>query len=282
MRDLIDLHVHSTCSDGTFTPTELVVMAHRKKMKAFALTDHDTTAGIGEAIATANLMEPTIEVIPGIELSTAYKGKDIHIIGLGIDYKDIYFQTELVNIQVARDNRNAKIIMNLQQRGIIIDLTSMHDFFGDTILTRAHFARYLLNKGYVSNINDAFAKYIGDNAPCFVPKEEVTPYQAIQLIHKSGGKAILAHPLLYHFTHEELRILLSTLKKSGLDGIEVLYSMNRHGDEQRMKQLAKEFDLKISGGSDFHGRNKPGINLGTGKGNINISYDIWKRLKEDL
>ncbi len=278
MRDLIDLHVHSSCSDGSFTPTELVQLAHKKGMKAFALTDHDTMEGVEEAIAAGLQMQPPLEVIPGIELSTAYQKKDIHIVGLGINHHDAHFQAELTRIQVARDGRNTKIIANLQNEGVNITEELMYEAYGDAIWTRAHLGRFLLNNGYVSDIKDAFSKYIGDDAPCFVPKEELSPYRAIQMIHESGGIAILAHPLLYNFTLEELETLIESLKKSGLDGMEVMYSNNRQGDEQRMKLLTVKYNLGVSGGSDFHGANKPTIDLGTGKGNLNMSYDIWKAL----
>lgn len=278
MRDLIDLHVHSSCSDGSFTPTELVQLAHKKGMRAFALTDHDTMDGVAEAIAVGLQMQPPLEVIPGIELSTAYQKKDIHIVGLRINHHDAHFQEELTRIQVARDGRNAKIISNLQKEGIDITEELMYAAFGDAVWTRAHLGRFLLNNGYVSDIKDAFSRYIGDDAPCFVPKEELSPHRAIQMIHESGGIAILAHPLLYNFTLGELETLIESLKKSGLDGMEVMYSNNRQGDEQRMKLLTVKYDLGVSGGSDFHGSNKPTIDLGTGKGNLNMSYDIWKSL----
>lgn len=278
MKDLIDLHVHSHCSDGSFSPTELVALAAQKGLKAFALTDHDTTDGIDEAIhASAQLTSP-IEIIPGIELSTYYNKKDIHIIGLGIQKDNIYFKEKLLVFQNSRDARNVKIMANLRDSGIDITHEKMHAAFGDTIWTRAHIAKFLFNHGYVKNQADAFARYIGDDAPCFVPRVEVTPYQGIDLIHEGGGVAILAHPLLYSLSTTELDTLVSKLVHAGLDGIEAMYSMNRYGDEQRMKTLAKKYSLKLSGGSDFHGSNRPNVQLGTGKGNINITYDTWKNL----
>ncbi|MFI3171234.1 MAG: PHP domain-containing protein [Eubacteriales bacterium] len=278
MKNLIDLHVHSNYSDGTLTPTELVALANKKQLRAFALTDHDTTDGILDAFQAAKESGTGIEIIPGIELSTVYKKKDIHIVGLGININDCYFQDNLKQFQSARDVRNYKMIEKLQDKGISITIESMFEQFGDIVLTRAHFARYLQDRGYVSNMHDAFPKYIGDDAPCYVPKERVTPYQAIQLIHSSGGKAILAHPLLYNLSTEELDILIASLSKAGLDGLEVYYSQNRYGDEQKMKMIASKYNLKLSGGSDFHGSNKPNIQLGTGKGNVNMEYSIWKNL----
>lgn len=277
MKKNIDLHVHSNCSDGTLSPIELVELAHKKNLMAFALTDHDTTDGIKEATIAAKSYD--IELIPGIELSTNYQNQDIHILGLGIDTEDVYFQEELMKFQDSRDIRNIKMIGKLQDAGIDITYDKMLARFSDSVWTRAHFARFLQDHNYVSNMWDAFPKYIGDDAPCFVPREKVTPFQAVQLIHEGGGYAILAHPLLYRLSNSRLDTLVMELKSSGLDGLEVMYSMNRKMDESDMKVLARKYGLKISGGSDFHGSNKPNIQLGTGKGNLNISYDVWKQIQ---
>lgn len=277
MKKNIDLHVHSNCSDGTLSPEELVVLAHKKKLSAFALTDHDTIDGVIPATKVAETYG--IELIPGIELSTNYKEKDIHILGLGIDITNHYFQDELIKFQNSRDLRNLKMIEKLQQAGIDITYEKMKERFSDSVLTRAHFAKFLEENNYISNMWDAFPKYIGDNAPCFVSREKVTPFQAIQLIHESGGYAFLAHPLLYNFSTSDLELLLQELAAAHLDGIEAIYSTNRKMDEANMKMLAKKYQLKISGGSDFHGANKPNIQLGTGKGNLNISYELWNNIQ---
>ncbi len=270
----IDLHTHSNCSDGTLSPKELVELANKKHLCAFALTDHDTIDGIEAAQLAASIYN--IEVIPGIELSTAYKNKDIHILGLGIDITNIYFLDSLKKFQEAREWRDRQMIEKLRTAGIDITYEEMVAKFPNSVFTRAHFARFIYEAGHVTDMWDAFPKYIGDDAPCFVPREKVTPYQAIDLIHEGGGYAILAHPLLYKLKNQELEQLIASLKKSGLDGLEVPYSMNRYGDEAYLRQLAKKHNLKISGGSDFHGSNKPNIQLGSGRGNLNISYDVWK------
>ncbi len=280
MTDLIDLHVHSTCSDGTLSPTELVDLAIKKNLRAFALTDHDTIEGINEAMNAVKERGSRLEIIPGIEFSTSYCGRDIHILGLGIQHNNVHFQERLFQFQDSRDLRNDKMMAKLCEEGLYITREMMQERFDDTIWTRAHFARILLELGYISNLNDAFEKYIGDDGPCFIPREKVTPFQAIRLIHEGGGKAVLAHPLLYNLSSNELDLLVSELAKCGLDGMEVIYAMNRHGDEQRMRLLAKKYHLKQSGGSDFHGLNKPNIQLGSGKGNVNIPYQVWKNLKE--
>lgn len=276
MEELIDLHVHSNCSDGTYTPEELVAYALEKGLKAFALTDHDTTAGIARAQRAAS--GTGLELIPGIELSTEYKGKDIHILGLGIDPENAYFQDQLLRFQNARNLRNEKMIEKLREHGIDITLEQMRACFPDSVWTRAHFARYLFDHGYVKEMWDAFDLYLGDHAPCFIPREKVTPFQAVQLIHEGGGYAVLAHPLLYRLGEEPLNLLVKTLTGCGLDGIEAIYSTNRFSDEADMRQFARRYGLAITGGSDFHGSNKPSIDLGCGKGNLRIPYRLWKTI----
>lgn len=278
MNKTIDLHVHSSCSDGTLSPEELVDYALEKGLSAIALTDHDTIDGIAPSLEAAS--GTALEVIPGIELSTHYQGKDIHILGLDIDISDSRFQEALTHFQNSRERRNAQIIERLNDCSIDISLEQMADHFPESVWTRAHFACYLRDEGYVSSIKDAFERYIGDEAPCFVPREKVTPLHAIELIHSCGGYASLAHPLLYHLSNFELDTLVAHLTDAGIDALEAVYSTNRWTDESDLRRLARKYGLKITGGSDFHGDIKPSIDLGSGRGNLSISYDIWKALKQ--
>ncbi len=277
MEKFIDLHVHSTASDGTLTPSQLVSLAEEKKLRAFALTDHDTTAGLEEALLAAE--NSPVEVIPGIELSTTWQGRDVHIVGLDMDYKNSYFQESLSRFLDSRNIRNEKILSLLQREGIPITEASMAEAFPDSVWTRAHFARYLLDHKYVGSMNEAFDRYLGDHAKCYVPREKVTPFQAISLIHEGGGIAVFAHPALCRLDKDRLESLAAQLKQSGLEGIEAYYSTYRPSDEQRVIQLAKRHGLALSGGSDFHGSNKPQIQLGTGKGNLKIPYYILENLR---
>lgn len=264
----IDLHVHSNCSDGTFSPSQLVEYALEKGLKAIALTDHDTTEGIEEARAAAQ--NTYLQVIPGIELSTAFLGRDIHILGLNIDPENTYFQEKIKAFQQEREQRNRTMISRMQKEGLRITWQDMADNFPDSIWTRAHFARFLADTGQVHTLAEAFNRFLGDHAPCFVPRNKVTPLEAVKMIHQGKGKAVLAHPLLYHLTEEQLEELVQSLVQSGLDGIEVIYSTNTGLDEVRMRQLAKKYGIFITGGSDFHGSNKPSIDLGKGRGNLKI------------
>ena len=274
----IDLHTHSTCSDGTLTPTELVACAAAKNLSALALTDHDTIAGIPEALAAAATYD--LELIPGLEFSTNYNGRDIHVLGLNIRWQDPQFLKELRDFQDTRDLRNRKMIARLQEYNVDISWEQMAAENPDSVWTRANFGRYLLNHGYVHTIKDAFSRYIGDDAPCFVPREKVTPGQAADLIHRAGGFAILAHPILYKLSEEAIDALVAHLKNDhALDGIEAIYSTYRWTDESRVRQLARKYALCITGGSDFHGSNKPDIGLGTGRGNLRIPYVLWENLQ---
>ena len=273
----IDLHVHSNCSDGTYTPTQLVDYARQKGLSAFALTDHDTIAGLPEAFAAARKAD--IELISGIEFSTEYLGKDVHIVGLDFDYENEEFTTELFRFQDSRNIRNRKMIKRMQEEGIDITWEAMEERFGEAVWTRAHFARYLTDQGYVSEMKDAFRLYLADDAPCFVPREKVTPAQAVQLIRRCKGIPVLAHPVLYHLSQDQLQVLITDLKRAGLIGIEALYSTYTQEDERFIRHLAAAKGLYISGGSDFHGSNKPDIDLGCGKGNLKIPYEIWEQLR---
>ncbi len=277
MKELTDLHVHSCFSDGTYTPTKLAAYAKEKGLKAFALTDHDTVLGIDEAMAAGKTQG--IEVIPGIEFSTNYTEKDIHVLGLGIDWKDARFLRKLREFQDSRDLRNRKMIQRMADCGIAITYEKMQEAFPDSTWTRANFARYLVDRKYAKSTKEAFARYVGDDAPCFVPREKVTPFQAVELIRENGGLAVLAHPVLYHLSDEDLDTLVSRLKDYGLDGVEAIYSTYRWYDETHIKALARKYGLSITGGSDFHGSNKPDIDLGVGRGNLKISYDLWISLK---
>lgn len=274
----IDLHTHSCKSDGSLTPTQLIDLAIQKNLAAIALTDHDTEAGIEEAIAAANGKE--IEVIPGIEFSTEYEGRDIHIVGLYIDHKSEEFQKYLKDFRDSRDLRNQKMCLKLQEYGLDITYEEMQKAFPGSVMTRAHYARYIYEKGYVKAIPDAFDRYVGDNAPCFIPREKVTPSQAVKLILSAGGVPVLAHPILYHMSEPRLETLVSKLKEDGLVAIEAIYSTYNAREERQIRQLAAKYDLLLSGGSDFHGKAKPGLELGTGYGKLFVPYELLKQIKE--
>lgn len=278
----IDLHVHSDCSDGTFSPEELVQLALDNELVAFSLTDHDTVDGVGRALAAAE--SRPISVIPGVELSCEYvvspeRKKEIHILGYNIDYTLPELREALVRVAEERDNRNRKMCENLHGAGFPIDYEALTERFGSTILTRAHFARFLLEQGAIPSIDAAFKKILAEDGPYFVPRRYLTPEEGISLIKKAGGKPVLAHPLLYKFSVTQLHDLITELKGYGLVGIEAMYSRNRGNDEAFVRKLARDFDLFITGGTDFHGANKPDLEIGRGEGNLRVPVMLLENLK---
>ena len=275
----IDLHVHSCCSDGSFTPEELVALAQSAGLSAFALTDHDTTDGIGQALLAAE--GSGLEVVPGIEFSTRWLHRDIHILGYYIDYRAQSFQETLHGFLAARDVRNRQMCERIrEQTGIPVTVETLSGYFPDAVITRAHMAAWLADMDYVETRAVAFDKYLGEHAPCFVPKTQVTPEDAIRLIRSHGGIPVLAHPLLYALSKKQLRQLVGSLKESGLKGSEAVYVLNRGSDEAFVRSLAEQYGLLVTGGSDFHGKNKPHIALGTGiKQSLAVPYELLEELK---
>ncbi len=278
----IDLHTHSTASDGTLSPTELVEYAYSRGLSAIALTDHDTTAGIKEALAAAQKMKSEdreIELIPGIELSSGYHGKEIHIVGLYIDPDSEYLQRRLSKFIINREKRNRQMCSLCTQKGLPISYEEMREEFGNTVLTRAHFAKMMMKKGYVRSVKEAFERYVGDGKPCFVSRKKITPMRAVEIIRKSGGFPVFAHPVLTGMSKQNLDELTGKLKAAGLMGIEAYYGTYTASDERDIRALAEKYDLALSGGSDFHGQNKAHIELGTGTGRLFIAPENLDNIK---
>ncbi len=275
---IIDLHVHSNASDGTLSPGELVDEAKKAGLFAFALTDHDTTDGIKEAKEAAS--KAGIELISGVELSTEYEGKEIHVLGLCIDENEPSLQKRMAAFRTGRDNRNIYMLEKLRNAGFDITIEDLQARFPDAVLTRAHIARFLLDQGAIPDMKTAFTRYIGDDCPCYVPREKITPMEAVSFILEARGIPILAHPVMYHMKEEQLLRMLQEMKACGLCGIEAIYSENTPADEQLYKEIARLQGLLISGGSDFHGSNKPDLYLGKGRGRLFIPYALLAGIKE--
>ena len=276
----IDLHVHSTASDGTLTPSEVVDHAVKVGLSAFALTDHDTLQGVAEAKERAAWHKSQghpVEVYPGVEISAAYKNRDIHILGLLVDETNEILDRALTSFLENRNTRNDKMLEKFAEHGIELTMEDLTEDAPGSVITRAHFAGALIKKGIVASMQEAFEKYIGDDGPCYVAREYMSPEQAISIIKKAGGVPVLAHPLLYKLPQDELYALVERLKNAGLKGIEV-YSNNRGQDEVNVKALANHFGLVCTGGSDFHGAAKPTIELGSGKGNLKIPYSVLENV----
>lgn len=270
--DYIDLHVHTTASDGTFTPPQLAEYAEQKGLYAVAITDHDTVAGIGSAVESAKSLK--LKVIPGIELSADYSGREIHLLGYFIDYLNKDFLKALEPLKNSRDNRNILMLKKLEEIGVGISIENLNDRFKNSVITRAHIATYMIEKGVVKDKKEAFEKYIGKGGVCYVDRKRIPAGDAIKLVKMAGGLPVLAHPLLYHMDNKVLLKTIEDLKNQGLMGIEAIYSSHSKKEEWDLRAIAKRFHLYITGGSDFHGDIKPDIDLGTGHGNLKIPREI--------
>ncbi len=283
---MIDLHVHSNHSDGTLSPEELVTLAAATGLSAFALTDHDTVSGIAAAKQAAQESTAAgrpVTVISGTEISAAYAKRDIHILGLFINEHDPALLTALEEAVSARERRNELMAERFRALGIPLSLEVLREINPDTVITRAHFAKYLLEHHYVKNQPEAFERYLGYDAPCFIPREYMQPERAISLILKAGGIPVLAHPLLYRLPPKELEALLKRLCAAGLKGLEVYYSSNTSFDESIVYGLANRYGLLMTGGTDFHGDNKPNLYLGTGRNkNVTIPDSLLEPLYDYL
>ncbi len=276
----IDLHTHSNCSDGTYSVKELMDYAHEKNLAAIALTDHDTVDGLDEASSYVKEKYPDMELVPGIEFSTDEEGKDVHIVGLYIDHHNTEFTGKLQQFIDSRTERNKKMCRKLtEEAGIPIPYEELVSSFPGAVLTRAHYAKFMVDRGFVRSRNEVFDKYIGDNCPYFVDREKISPEEAISYVLEAGGVPVLAHPILYHFSDRKLDALVERLKGAGLKGIEAIYSTYSPSEERQIKALAEKYELLISGGSDFHGANKPRIDLGSGMGKLFLPEDLLIPIK---
>jgi predicted metal-dependent phosphoesterase TrpH len=262
----VDLHCHSTASDGTLSPTEVVRLAARSELSAIALTDHDTIAGATEAAAEARAIG--IDFRPGIEISAEYPHPGtMHILGYGVDPDSATLKSLTTTLIAGRDNRNPRIIAKLQELGVKITMEEVEQEAGGQVVGRPHIAAILHRKGYVSSIKEAFNKYLAQGAPAYFDKERLTPRQALEMIRQSGGLPVLAHAIQLRTDNDgQLDRVVKDLVDLGLAGIEVFHS--DHNDEWigKCQKLAAKYSLLKTGGSDFHGTNKAHIPLGMARG----------------
>ena len=271
----IDLHVHTTASDGTCTPAEVAELAHKIGLKAIAITDHDTESGYFEAAEAGEKLG--IEVVPGIEISTKY-GVAVHILGYFIDPQSPELRPVLDWVINDRNDRNRKMAELMAADGLPFDYDEMRARFGESI-GRPHFARMLYELGLAESVNDAFERYVEKGQKYYLPRTIIPIEMAVETICRSGGVAVLAHPFQYKKNDAELRELIEHCMAHGLRGMECRYSGYDAQQTACLEGLAEEYGLLKTGGSDFHGANKPTISLGAGKGELNVPYAWLGRLK---
>ncbi len=273
---MIDLHTHSTASDGTLSPRDLVRLAAKSKLDAVALTDHDTLDGLEEALAAGR--EFDIEVIPGCELSVDLNRGSMHIVGLWTKPDSPALCGNFSFIHTARAKRNQKIINKLNEMSIDITLKEVEALAQGTI-GRPHIAQVLVKKGLVRNFEEAFHKYVGNNGKAYVPRARLSVQQALAALSQDGATSILAHPRFLGLRPPQLEEKLRELKGLGLDGMEVYYPGHDARTMDHYLRIADRLGLAISGGSDFHGAVKPNITLGRGKGSLFIPARVLDDLK---
>ncbi len=277
----IDLHAHTTASDGDHTPTELVRHAIATGLTAIAVTDHDTTDGVAEALQAG--AEQGIEVIPGIELSAEIGRGQCHVLGYGIDPAAPALLSRLREVLENRALRNDQIIKNLQGFGFDITLKDVAAVAGGDVLARPHFARVLVNKGYVGSVQEAFDLYLAKGAKAYVDRARLLPEEAIALLHEAGGVAVLAHPNNMKRDEAETETEIARLQSLGLDGIEARYNLHTPEDTARYLALADRLGLLTTGGSDFHGPTvKPKVYLGHVEGDRPAPTALLSALKQAL
>lgn len=276
----IDLHVHSSVSDGTLSPAEVTRLAKKAGLSAYALTDHDSVSGVSEAVRAAD--GSRLRVISGTELSSLYEGKEIHILGLFVDPNAPELTQALEDLRQKRQQRNLDMLTHFQENGFDLSLSDLNHGQENRVITRAHFARALLEKGYVKSMDQAFRSYLDQGKPYYFPKQTFSPQEAIALIRASGGFPALAHPVSYQLGWKKTEALLAELTTLGLMGVEVYYSSHRVSESARLRDLCRRFRLLPTGGSDFHGSNKPEIRIGCGYGGLRVSSLLLADLEEKL
>jgi 3',5'-nucleoside bisphosphate phosphatase len=274
----IDLHLHTTHSDGSLRPAEVLALAQKAGVTALAITDHDIVDGIPEAIDTGARLG--IEVLPGVEISSFDGKSELHILGYCITWQDETLLGRLATLRESRHRRNPLIIERLQALGLDLTYDEVRALAGTESVGRPHIARLLMEKGYVTSAKDAFDRYLAEGRPGYVARELPTPAEAIAWIRDAQGVAVLAHPTWVKESNDGLPAFVRTLKNNGLGGIEVHYSTHTRQQTARFLELAKQFGLLITGGSDFHGLTKPDIEVGTGRGGLRVPEELLTPLKE--
>ena len=281
----IDLHIHSTASDGSLTPAEIINRAQRLNLAAIAITDHDSIYGSKEALQAG--IPPSLKFLTGIEISAAHPtffpgSGSFHILGYCIRLDNQALNQALNRLREARKNRNPKIIKRLNELGLKISLEDVNPTIAHGQLGRPHIAQVMIKKGFVKSMDEAFDKFLGAGKPAYVDKNRIGCEETIKMIRDAGGVPVLAHPALLNINDDfQIEELIQNLIKIGMRGIEVYYPEHSPEQMQRYRELANKYNLLITGGTDFHGSITPKIEMGTGKGTLFIPYKLYEELAND-
>lgn len=275
----IDLHTHTTASDGTLSPSQLVHQAKGLGLDAIAITDHDTVDGVKEGFEEGKKTD--LEVVAGVEISVSFL-KEMHILGYFIDIMNPFLLEKLSLLQKYRSERNIHILERLDSLGFHLTVQDLEEAAQGQVIGRPHLAKVLYQKGYVSSMEEAFTRYLALGKPAYVPKIKLSPEDGISLINKAKGIAVLAHPKNLMEDKESFEKTLKFLKEQGLKGIEAYYTSHSYQEIKYLLAIANKYGLAVSGGTDFHGSNKAKIQLGRGFGNLKIEKSILDKLKNLL
>lgn len=274
MNRYIDLHMHTTHSDGMLTPAKLLESVRSAEIAAFAVTDHDTIQGFHDIREMLNESDP--ELIPGVELSANYKEQDLHILAYAFDPDYFAFNEALAEFQQARSRRGEEMVEKLNGLGVRISYDDVKGCAGNAVIGRPHVAEAILKSGAVGRYEDAFQKYIGAGGPAYVPKENFEPTAAFELVHRAGGVAVLAHPGV-----NDAHLVIDELVEMGLDGVEVLHPEHSPALTDNLKQKARDLGLCTTGGSDYHGRSGRNKAIGSQKVPYAFFDEILLRTKRN-
>jgi predicted metal-dependent phosphoesterase TrpH len=273
-----DLHMHSTHSDGTCTPRELVAMARRKGLAAIALTDHATLSGVAEAQEAGRALG--VRVLSGVEISVEYASKTVHMLGYCFDSGSQVLRAGLERILGGRHERNLKIVEKLNELGCAVTYEDVAAEAGGKVVGRPHFARALIRRGYAATNEEAFEKFLARGAAAYVERLRFSPANAVAMIRSAGGIPVLAHPKFVPVRDgESLEDIVRTLREAGLMGIECHYSLHTPEETRRYLDLARRYSLIVTGGTDFHGDVKPEIEMGTGLGELRVPLECADALE---
>ena len=275
----IDLHTHSTASDGTDSPAELVRKAAAAKLAVLALTDHDTLDGLAEAAREAEASD--VVFVRGCEISTATPWGEAHFLGLWIPEdaeRTATLEKALAEVREKRLARNLRIAEKLRELGMDVTYEAAAALAGGRVVGRPHFAELLCRMGVVESRREAFRRYLGRDGLAYEPRELMSPERAVTLLKSSGALVSMAHPRLLRAPAEELERLVSSLKESGLDALEAYHSEHDAGDVRLCVDLAAKYGLQLSGGSDYHGLAKPKISIGCGHGSLRVGLSVYESL----